>query len=100
MLGLFFFREGPVLSSCQLNGFVFIIAGNSSKFPGILRKARRANPSFENILSLENDFKKHVMFKLFYLKGYCFLRRDLELCTSIVTHATQCNTDLYGSDSP
>lgn len=88
------------MSSSQLNGFIFVIAGSSSRFPGILRRARRANISFENILSLENDFIKHAMFRLFYLKGYCFLLRDLELCTSIVTHATQCNTDLYGSDSP
>lgn len=96
----FFFREGPVLSSCWLNVYIFIIAGNSSWFPGILRRARRANPSFANILSLENNLKKHVMFRLFYLKGYCFLRRALEPCTSIVTHAIQCNTDLYGTNSP
>lgn len=96
---LFFFREGPVLSSCQLNGYIFLIAGNSSWFSGILRRARRANPSFENILSLENDSEKHVMFRLFYLNGYCFLRRALEPCTSIVTHATQCSTDLCDTDS-
>lgn len=97
---LFLFREGPVLSSCLLNGYIFIIAGNSSWFSGILRRARRANPSFENIPSLENDLKKHVTFRLFYLKGYSFLRSALAPCTSIVTHTAQCNTDLYGTDLP
>lgn len=93
----FFVRERPVLSSCQLNANIFIIAGNSLWFPGILRKSGRANQ--KNILSLENKLKKHMMFRLFYLKGNSFLRRALESCRSIVTHAAQWNTDLYGTDS-
>lgn len=50
------------------------------------------------IFSLKNDLKKHVMFRLFYLTGYCFLRKALEPRTNMVTRATQCNTDLYGTD--
>lgn len=96
--GFFFVRERCVLSSCQLHAYIFIIARNSLWFAGVLRNARR-DPKFENILSLENKLKKHTMFRLFYLKSYSFLRRALESCTSIVTHAAQCNTDLYGTDS-
>lgn len=43
--------------------------------------------------------QKSMVFRLFYLKGNSFLRRALGSCTSIVTHAAQCNTDLDATGS-